>query len=71
MGISVEAARCIRQKALRDLSRDWRLQRELDQGTIFYQHKGVSAFNTDWTSVTEAAALWRIEQGERGQIPVT
>ena len=61
MGISAEAVRGIRVKALRDLRRDWKLRRLLDEETRFYQHKGVSAFNTDWTSVTEAAALWRIE----------
>ena len=65
MGISTEATRTLRMKALRDLRRDWRLKRELDHETNFYQHKGVSAFNTDWTSVTEAAALWRIEQREK------
>lgn len=70
-GVSRESVRQLRVKALRDLRRDWRLQRALDEGTNFYQHKGVSAFNTDWTSVTEAAALWRIEMGIRDQIPVT
>ena len=34
----------------------------LDERTRFHAHKGVEAFNRDWTSVTEAAALWRIEQ---------
>lgn len=64
MGISIEAARCISNKAMRDLRNDKaiRLMR-LDQATCFYAHKGVSAFNTDWTSVTEAAALWRIDHG--------
>ncbi|MBQ8953204.1 MAG: sigma-70 family RNA polymerase sigma factor [Clostridia bacterium] len=34
----------------------------LDLETHFYAHKGLEAFNRDWTSTTEAAALWRIGQ---------
>lgn len=68
MGMTPIQAGTLRMKALRDMRRDWRLKQALDQDTNFYRHKGVSAFNTDWTSVTEAAALWRIEHGARGQI---
>lgn len=71
MGISAEAVRCIRGKALRDLRRDWKLRRQLDEETPYYRRVGLSAFNTTWTSATEAAALWRIEMGTRDQIPVT
>lgn len=62
MGLTLVEARKLRAKALNDLRKDKaiRLMR-LDEGTRFYAHKGVGAFNTDWTSVTEAAALWRIE----------
>ncbi len=40
----------------------------LDDFTRFHAHKGVEAFNRDWTSTTEAAALWRIEQRERREL---
>jgi len=36
----------------------------LDEQTRFFAHKSYAAFATDWTSVTEAAALWRMEQTE-------
>ena len=35
---------------------------DLDERTRFHAHKGVAAFNRDWTSVTEGAALWRVAQ---------
>ncbi|MEA4899562.1 MAG: sigma-70 family RNA polymerase sigma factor [Christensenellaceae bacterium] len=54
-----------RDKRLRDLARAYNL--DLDLNTRFHAHKGVAAFNVDWTSVTEAAALWRIEHEFKGQ----
>lgn len=56
-----ERVRQLREKALRDLRRDWRLRRQLDEETPFYRHVGVNTFKTTWTSATEATALWRIE----------
>jgi len=67
MGITKEAVRCIRNKALNDLRNDKaiRLMR-LEDATPYYRRVGVSTFNTTWTSATEAAALWRIERmGEK------
>ena len=64
LGISLEGVRQARNRGLRDLRKDWRLRRLLDEETHFYRHKGVTAFNTDWTSVTESAALWRIERAQ-------
>jgi RNA polymerase sigma factor (sigma-70 family) len=63
MGISAEYAHNIRGYALRDLRRDKQLTKALDDETRFHAHKGVTAFLNDWTSVTEGAALWRIERG--------
>ena len=64
MGVDERQVRQISERARRWLARDWRLQRlaDLDDLTRFHAHKGVAAFNRDWTSVTEGAALWRIEQ---------
>ena len=64
MGVDERQVRQISERARRWLARDWRLQRlaDLDDRTRFHAHKGVAAFNRDWTSVTEGAALWRIEQ---------
>ena len=64
MGADERQVRQTGQRARRWLARDWRLQRlvDLDNRTRFHAHKGVAAFNRDWTSVTEGAALWRIEQ---------
>ena len=64
MGADERQVRQTGQRARRWLARDWRLQRlvDLDNRTRFHAHKGVAAFNRDWTSVTEVAALWRIEQ---------
>lgn len=59
--LSRERVRQLREKALLDLRRDWRLRRQLDEETPFYRHVGVNTFKTTWTSTTEAAALWRIE----------
>lgn len=65
MGISFQRAHNLRAYALRDLRRDWKLEKALDEETRFHAHKGVKAFNSDWTSVTEAAAMWRIDKAER------
>ena len=45
-----------------------RLAREydLDRQTDFYRHKGVAAFQRDFTSATEAAAMWRMNKREDG-----
>lgn len=70
-GVSVERARKLRQDAFRQLRQDKRLRTladDLDERTRFHAHKGVRAFNRDWTSVTEGAALWRVEQRERAGI---
>lgn len=67
MGLTKERVRQIREKGhavlrknqvLRDLA-------GIDEQTRFYAHKGITAFNADWTSTTEAAALWRIERLEQ------
>ena len=52
--------------ALSNLSRDIHLRAlaDIDDRTRFYARKGVGAFMSDRTSVTERAALWRIEQRE-------
>lgn len=65
LGVSFQRVKQLRDGALRDLRRDWRLRRALDDESLYYQHRGVNAFNTSWTSVTEKVALWRIEQRER------
>lgn len=67
LGISVERVRQIRNKALKALRKDEGLRAHaerltLDDLTRFHAHKGVAAFNRDLTSVTEGAALWRIQQ---------
>lgn len=63
----------MRRKALNTLRQDKRLyalrdETTLDELTRFYAHKGLTAFERDWTSVTEGAALWRIEQRQGQQI---
>ena len=49
------------KRGLRALRHDAAL-RQMDDETRFYAHKGVRAFNADWTSTTEEAALWRLER---------
>lgn len=51
-------------KALR-LDPELRELARIELETRFHAHKGVRAFNVDWMSVTEAAAIWRIEQKEK------
>ena len=69
LGISVRRAYRCWDGASVALARDRRLRAlaGLDERTRFHAHKGVAAFNRDWTSVTEGAALWRIEQRARMQ----
>lgn len=61
MGVSTSRAGQIKSSAIRHLRRDRRLYALLDEDdALCYRHKGVTAFQRDWTSVTEAAALWRM-----------
>lgn len=50
-----------RRNGVNKLRRDRRLK-ELAEDTLCYRHKSVAAFNRDWTSSTEAAALWRMNR---------
>ena len=66
LGCSRERVRQLERDGFKALRRDKRLRAlmrayHLDEGTRFYAHKGVTAFNSDWTSVTEGAVLWRLE----------
>ena len=63
-GVSLNAIRQDVVKGLRALRRDKTLIR-LNMETRYYMHKGVNAYNRDWTSVTEGAALWRMEHERR------
>jgi len=65
LGIPAKRAQQLRENAFRDLRRDKELMRAIDGETRFHAHKGVKAFLSDWTSVTEAAAMWRIEREQR------
>ena len=49
------------RKAERQLYRNKRLRAlaDIDERTHYYAHKGVTAFQSDHTSVVEAAVLWR------------
>ena len=69
MGTSLAHVRHLFAQGGASLYSDPRLRAQLclDERTRFHAHKGVKAFNRDWTSVTEGAALWRIEQQEREQ----
>ena len=58
LGLDVAQVRALRAKAHRTLRHSWRI-RTLDDETRFYQHKGVKAFNSDFTSVVEGVVLWR------------
>lgn len=60
---SVEWVRQLKQRGLRQL-RHPRISKRLldedvDRRTLFYSHRGVSAFNTTWTSSTEQTVLQR------------
>lgn len=67
VGITSARALQLYGRALSNLARDARLQAlaGIDDRTRFYARKGVGAFMSDRTSVTEEAALWRIEQKEK------
>ncbi len=68
LGITLQELRNMNRRSIRHLSNNARLRKELmelDDRTLFHAHKGVAAFQRDWTSVTEGAALWRIAQEER------
>ena len=67
MGVSKQRIQQLRDAGFETLRKNRRLQAlaDIDGLTRFYAHKGLKAFNTDWTSATEAAALWRIEETER------
>jgi DNA-directed RNA polymerase specialized sigma24 family protein len=69
MGVSPRQVRRLNHRARERLFRDKQLRSlvDLDDRTRFHAHKGVAAFNRDWTSVTEGAALWRIEEREKGE----
>jgi RNA polymerase sigma factor (sigma-70 family) len=69
MGVSPRQFRRLNHRARERLFRDKQLRSlvDLDDRTRFHAHKGVAAFNRDWTSVTEGAALWRIEEREKGE----
>lgn len=60
---SVERVRQLKQRGLRQL-RHPRISKRLldedvDRRTLFYSHRGVSTFNTTWTSSTEQTVLQR------------
>lgn len=67
MGVTFQRAAQIRGKAEKALRRDKYLRAlaDIDERTRYYAHKGASAFQSDHTSVVEAAVIWREEQRER------
>lgn len=67
LGVNVRHAVYIYNRALANLARDNKLMAlaDLDDQTRFYNHKGVRDILRDRTSVTEEAALWRIDQKEK------
>lgn len=67
MGVSTNQVTHLIRKGRNQLSRDQRLRAvaDLDERTRFHAHKGVAAFNRDWTSTVEAAVIWREEMRER------
>ena len=61
-GEAAEVLKKTWRRGMNHLRRDMVLRNWwIDLQTDFYRHKGVRAFNADWTSVTEGAALWRME----------
>lgn len=64
LGVDVHHAVYIYNRAMSNLTRDNKVLAlaDLDDQTRFYSHKGVRAVLRDRTSVTEEAALWRIDQ---------
>ena len=67
LGVDVHHAVYIYNRAMSNLTRDNKVLAlaDLDDQTRYYSHKGVRAVLRDRTSVTEEAALWRIEQKEK------
>lgn len=67
MGTTSRQVQRLCERADANLARDRKLRAwvGLDERTRFHAHKGVRAFNIDWTSVTEGAAMWRIEEQKR------
>ena len=67
LGVNVRHAVYIYNRALANLARDNKFMAlaDLDDQTRFYSHKGVRDILRDRTSVTEEAALWRIDQKEK------
>lgn len=69
LGVSVDRVRRLRRAGHDRLRHNRQLRaladEQLDERTKFHAHKGVAAFERDWTSVTEGAALWRVEQQQR------
>lgn len=66
LGVDVHHAVYIYNRAMSNLTRDNKVLAlaDLDDQTRYYSHKGVTAVLRDRTSVTEEAALWRIDQKE-------
>ena len=60
---SVERVRQLKQRGLRQLQHPKisrrLLDEDIDRRTLFYSHRGVSTFNTTWTSSTEQTVLQR------------
>ena len=60
---SVERVRQLKQRGLRQLRHPRiskrLLDEDIDRRTLFYSHRGVSTFNTTWTSSTEQTVLQR------------
>ena len=67
IGVTAGRALQLYRRAQSNLYRDGRLRAlvDLDERTRFHAHKGICQFMSDRTSVTEEAAMWRIEQREK------
>ena len=67
MGISESRVYLLCEKAERGLRRDERLRAlaEIELLTPYHAHKGLTAFRSDFTSVVEAAVIWRERRRER------
>lgn len=68
-GVTSRRVRSMRRAGYHELRRNPAMKRladsySLDERTHFYKHKGVTRFRADWSSVTEDAAVWRIENGK-------
>lgn len=67
LSVDPQAINNMNRRSFRRLRHDKTLRRlaYLDGLTRFHAHKGVAAFNSDWTSTVEAAVLWRDEMRTR------